>query len=78
MDEVLPIIQAKGYHYKLSQMSKSERIFQAQTLLKWFTYQKTFDGRKVRGMLGATGVRRNPAAPRGLKGSAPRWRVGNN
>lgn len=37
-----------------------------------------FDGRKVRGMLGATGVRRNPAAPRGLKGSAPRWRVGND
>lgn len=25
--ELLPIIQAKGYHYKLNQMSKSERIF---------------------------------------------------
>ena len=25
--ELLPMIQAKGYHYKLNQMSKSERIF---------------------------------------------------
>lgn len=26
-EEITPIIQAKGYHYKLNQMSKSERVF---------------------------------------------------